>query len=79
MITVTEFFTHHTLDGKYHRLDGPALECVDGYVAYYRYGKPHRVSGPAFVHPEDGNCYFINGVQYDTREEYEAAGGTGWV
>jgi hypothetical protein len=26
-------------EGKYHRVDGPAIECVDGYKAWYYHGQ----------------------------------------
>lgn len=30
-----------------HREDGPAVEHEDGYKAYYRDGRRHRIEGPA--------------------------------
>ena len=33
--------------GQYHRIDGPAVECVDGYKAWYMNGQYHRADGPA--------------------------------
>jgi hypothetical protein len=38
-----------TLNGKLHRLDGPAIERADGARAWYINGKRHRISGPAVI------------------------------
>jgi len=43
-------------NGKYHRLGGPAVDCVDGYKVWYREGKLHRTDGPAV---EDINGYKV--------------------
>jgi len=34
-------------DGKLHRLDGPAVERLNGYKAWYKNGLRHRLDGPA--------------------------------
>ena len=47
----------------FHRLDGPAVECKDGYNVWYQDGKCHRTDGPA-VDWADGRVeYWINGKQ----------------
>ena len=35
------------LNGKLHRVDGPAVEYSNGDKFWYLNGKPHRVDGPA--------------------------------
>ena len=35
------------LDGKQHRIDGPAVEWADGAKLWFLHGKQHRVDGPA--------------------------------
>ena len=34
-------------NGKYHRLDGPAIEDADGSKSWCQNGKYHREDGPA--------------------------------
>jgi len=36
-----------TLNGKYHREDGPAIEYPDGHKQWWINGKLHRLDGPA--------------------------------
>jgi len=44
---LTEYYKDKAMT-VYHRLDGPAIECLDGYKAWYANDKRHRVDGPAF-------------------------------
>lgn len=49
---------------KLHRIDGPAVEYIDGAKEWYRCGKHHRIDGPA-VERKDGSyewCY--NGIPH---------------
>ena len=48
------------LNGKYHRLNGPAVEFPDGYKCWYLNGKPHRVNGPAIENVNGTKCWFLN-------------------
>jgi hypothetical protein len=50
----------YCLCGRIHRDDGPAVECTDGYMAYYRYGKRHREDGPARIYPGNRVEYYLN-------------------
>ena len=34
-------------NGKYHRVDGPAIEWVDGSKGWFINDKNHRIGGPA--------------------------------
>jgi hypothetical protein len=34
-------------EGEFHRLDGPAIEGVDGRKEWYQNGELHRLDGPA--------------------------------
>jgi hypothetical protein len=43
-------------NGKFHRLDGPAVEYADGHKTWYQYGKYHRLDGPAI---EGANGYKV--------------------
>ncbi len=35
------------LNGKLHRIDGPAIEWADGSKSWYLNGELHRIDGPA--------------------------------
>lgn len=38
-------------EGLLHCLEGPAVELEDGYRAWYKEGKLHRIGGPALTQP----------------------------
>jgi hypothetical protein len=71
-------YKEYRVDGVLHREDGPAIEWSDGGRDYYQHGKFHRLDGPAIEY-SDWIEYWVNNIRYRTREDYEAAGGTGWV
>jgi hypothetical protein len=47
--------------GKYHRLDGPAIERSDGYKAWYVNGLRHCINGPAVEHSNGDKEWYLNG------------------
>jgi len=49
---------------KYHREDGPAVVCSNGYKYWYKQGQLHREDGPAVEYPDGRytNQYFLDGV-----------------
>ncbi len=54
--------------GKYHRIDGPAVENTNGHKAWYQNGKYHRIDGPAIEFAngykawyQNGKCHNLNG------------------
>jgi hypothetical protein len=52
-------------DGKLHREDGPAVECQDGYQAWYINGVYHRVGGPAVIRLIDpAKMWYKNGKRH---------------
>lgn len=60
-------FERYWIDGKLHRLDGPAIRCWGGNGElgsehYYINGKLHRLNGPAC------RCWYSNGQLW--YEEY---------
>lgn len=57
------------LHGKTHRIGGPAVEDIDGYLRWYKHGKLHREDGPAVVNPVGKNYWHVNTRQY-SEEEY---------
>lgn len=44
-----------------HRKNGPAIEAVNGYRAYYNNNKLHRNNGPAVTWPNGSRQYYLNG------------------
>ena len=49
------------LEGKMHRLDGPAIEYSDGYKAWWVNGQLHRIDGPAVEYSEGNKEWWVNG------------------
>ena len=49
------------LNGKLHRIDGPAVEDTDGTKHWYLDGKLHRVDGPAIEDADVEKQWFLNG------------------
>ena len=45
-----------------HREDGPAVEHVNGYKAWYLNGQLHREAGPAVEHVNGYKEWYLNGV-----------------
>ena len=49
------------LNGKFHRVDGPAVEYANGYKAWWLNGKRHRVDGPAIEGADGYKAWCLNG------------------
>jgi hypothetical protein len=54
-----------------HCLDGPAIECLDGYKVWYADGKRHRLDGPALECVSGERSWFVDGKGL-TEEEFIA-------
>jgi hypothetical protein len=65
--------TFYYLDNKYHRLDGPAIEWVDGDKFWYQNGKRHRIDGPAREWFNGYKEWWIEGeeINCNSQEEFE--------
>jgi hypothetical protein len=48
------------LNGRKHRVDGPALEYHDGYKQWFLNGKLHREDGPAIERPTGDKVWYID-------------------
>jgi len=48
------------LNGKLHRLDGPAVEYADGSKFWYLNGKLHRTDGPAVEYADGNKEWWLN-------------------
>ena len=51
------------LNGKHHRVDGPAIEYADGTKFWYLNGKRHREDGPAVEDADGTKMWWLNGKQ----------------
>ena len=51
-------------NGKYHRMDGPAIIWSNGTKEWYQNGKRHREDGPAIIWSGERNAYFLNDISY---------------
>ena len=49
------------LNGKHHRVDGPAIEYADGSKQWFLNGKRHRVDGPAYEDTDGEKAWYLNG------------------
>ena len=49
-------------DGKFHRLDGPAIECALGRKEWYKNGVLHRLDGPAIEWLDGTKQWYLNGI-----------------
>jgi hypothetical protein len=57
------------IEGKYHRLDGPAIEYNNGYKAWFVNGNLHRLNGPAIELIDSNKGWFINGFRVGCEKE----------
>ena len=60
-VKVSDYRTEWYQNGKYHRLDGPAIEYANGYKVWYQNGKRHRLDGPAVEYVDGYKAWFQNG------------------
>jgi hypothetical protein len=49
------------LNGKFHREDGPAIECTNGDKEWFINGELHRTNGPAIEHANGDKTWWFNG------------------
>jgi hypothetical protein len=51
-----------------HRTDGPAVEYVDGYKAWYVDDKRHRSDGPAIEYADGTKFWYVNDRRLNEKE-----------
>lgn len=51
--------------GKFHRVDGPAVIYPCGSVMHYRHGVWHNESGPAVVYASGVSIWYVDGKETD--------------
>ena len=54
------------INGKLHRLDGPAYIHTDGGQEWYANGLCHRLDGPACILADGTQAWYINGQRHRT-------------
>ena len=52
----------------FHRDNGPAVEYVDGYKAWYLNGVLHREDSPAIEYKDDHKRWYLNNIEYSEKE-----------
>ena len=50
-----------SVNGKHHRVDGPAVEYTDGTKGWFINDKFHRLDGPAIERPDGTKEWYVNG------------------
>ena len=58
------------VDGKRHRVDGPAADYTNGDKYWLMYGNLHRVDGPAIEYSNGSKEWWLDGDEY-TKEEFD--------
>ena len=61
------------LNGQRHKIDGPAIEWINGYKEYYINGQKHRIDGPAVEDTNGYKVWYLNGKEY-TKKEFNKRG-----
>ena len=56
--------TEYTLNGKLHRLDGPALEWADGSKVWFVNDRRHRLDGPAIERADGEKEWRVKGKHH---------------
>jgi hypothetical protein len=64
---------HWYLNGKLHRVDGPASEEANGTKRWWLNDKLHRVDGPAVEHANRNNSWYLNSKLCKPIEVFKAA------
>jgi hypothetical protein len=61
------------VDGKLHRLDGPAYEGADGAKSWWVDGKLHRLDGPAVERANGYKAWYVDDKRCNTLQEHAIA------
>ena len=70
---VENYGISYYVNGKLHREDGPAIEYINGTKFWIVNDKYHRLDGPAIEWRDGEISYYIEDIEYSTKEEFEAA------
>jgi hypothetical protein len=61
-----------SLNGGYHREDGPAAEWADGDKYWWLNDRVHRIDGPAIEWDNGSTAWYLHGINYRFDEWLEA-------
>ena len=50
-------------EGKYHRVDGPAVKHKDGHCEWWHHGVRHRADGPAIIWDDGETHWYYKGAK----------------
>jgi hypothetical protein len=59
------------LNGRLHRVDGPAIEFGDGTKSWFWHGRYHRVDGPAVEFISGGKQWWLDNNIYTFDDWFE--------
>ena len=68
IVRVYEDRTEWYQNEKLHRVDGPAIEYVNGDKFWYLNGDRHRTDGPAVEYANEQKWWYLNGEQYTEKD-----------
>ena len=57
-------YTKTENESDYHRIDGPAVEWLDGSKRWFVDGEQHRLDGPAVEDTDGSKYWFVNGYRH---------------
>ncbi len=63
-VVTANIIRYYNSQDLYHREDGPAVEHIDGYKAWYINGLYHRLDGPAIEYPNGDKYYYLMDIIY---------------
>jgi hypothetical protein len=58
------------VNGKFHRLDGPAVIYANGTKWWYVNGKRHRLDGPAVERADGVKWWYLNNKRYGSFDKW---------
>lgn len=53
-------------EGRHHRVDGPAIESVNGDLEWLKHGQYHRVGAPVVVCADGHQEWWVGGKRHST-------------
>lgn len=58
--------------GQLHRVDGPAVEYIDGYKVWFRKDRVHRLKGPAIEYHDGTRAWYYYGkfIECNSQEDF---------
>jgi hypothetical protein len=57
--------------GQLHRVDGPAVEYINGNKYWFINGKRHREDGPAIEYGSGYKSWYLNDIRYSEEEFHQ--------